>query len=270
MDVPADDLAARSQHRCTWAAGMVHETTDGAKAWNVISPDLTRNDKSGQNELGRTQPDNIGVEFAGVVFAIAESPKEKGEIWAGTNDGSCSSHGTTALDQRHGEHPGRARSWERSPHQPSRWTAGSAHHGRWPSGERPRSVGIQDDGFRPDVEQDREGRSQTSLSVRTRSSAKIRQRGLSTWARKTDCTSRSMMVRTGSRCRRSPHAPVYRPRCRAISRSGDRDVRARLLDPGRSRAALPGWRQSNQRKTSRCSSPAISIAFAPSPIRSPK
>ena len=29
----------------------------------------------------------FGVEYAGVVFAIAESPKEAGTIWAGTNDG---------------------------------------------------------------------------------------------------------------------------------------------------------------------------------------
>jgi hypothetical protein len=31
--------------------------------------------------------DNIGVEFAGTVFGIAESPIERGLIWAGTNDG---------------------------------------------------------------------------------------------------------------------------------------------------------------------------------------
>jgi hypothetical protein len=32
-------------------------------------------------------PDDIGVEYAGTVFAIAESPKEADTIWAGTNDG---------------------------------------------------------------------------------------------------------------------------------------------------------------------------------------
>jgi hypothetical protein len=31
--------------------------------------------------------DNIGVEYAGVVFGLAESPIEPGLIWAGTNDG---------------------------------------------------------------------------------------------------------------------------------------------------------------------------------------
>jgi len=65
----------------------VHVTTDGGMSWSVISPDLTRNDKSKQGISGGLTPDNIGVEYADVVFAIAESPIAKGEIWAGTNDG---------------------------------------------------------------------------------------------------------------------------------------------------------------------------------------
>jgi len=65
----------------------VHVTTDGGNSWQVISPDLTRNDKSRQRISGGLTPDNIGVEYAGTVFAIAESPKEAGVIWAGTNDG---------------------------------------------------------------------------------------------------------------------------------------------------------------------------------------
>ena len=36
---------------------------------------------------GGLTADNIGVEYAGVVFGIAESPLEKGLIWVGTNDG---------------------------------------------------------------------------------------------------------------------------------------------------------------------------------------
>lgn len=65
----------------------VHRTTDGGQSWQVISPDLTSNDKSRQQISGGLTPDNIGVEYAPVVFAIAESPREKGVIWAGTNDG---------------------------------------------------------------------------------------------------------------------------------------------------------------------------------------
>ena len=65
----------------------VHVTTDGGNSWQIISPDLTRNDKARQQLSGGLTPDNIGVEYAGVVFAVAESPKEAGVIWAGTNDG---------------------------------------------------------------------------------------------------------------------------------------------------------------------------------------
>jgi photosystem II stability/assembly factor-like uncharacterized protein len=66
---------------------FVHQTTDGGNSWQVISPDLTLNDKSRMGFSGGLTGDNIGVEYAGVVFAIAESPKEAGTIWAGTNDG---------------------------------------------------------------------------------------------------------------------------------------------------------------------------------------
>jgi photosystem II stability/assembly factor-like uncharacterized protein len=66
---------------------FVHRTTNGGESWDVISPDLTLNDKERQQISGGLTPDNIGVEYAGVVFAIAESPLERGLIWAGTNDG---------------------------------------------------------------------------------------------------------------------------------------------------------------------------------------
>jgi photosystem II stability/assembly factor-like uncharacterized protein len=65
----------------------VHVTTDKGQSWRELSPDLTRNDKSRMGISGGLTPDNIGVEYAGVVFAIAESKLERGVIWAGTNDG---------------------------------------------------------------------------------------------------------------------------------------------------------------------------------------
>jgi len=65
----------------------VHRTTNGGQSWEVISPDLTRNDRSRMGLSGGLTGDNIGVEYAGVVFGIAESPVEAGVIWAGTNDG---------------------------------------------------------------------------------------------------------------------------------------------------------------------------------------
>ncbi len=66
---------------------FVHQTTDNGQSWQVISPDLTLNDKSRQQISGGLTPDNVGVEYAGVLFAIAESPLQKGLIWAGSNDG---------------------------------------------------------------------------------------------------------------------------------------------------------------------------------------
>ena len=65
----------------------LHRSQDGGQSWQVISPDLTQNDRSKMGPSGGLTGDNIGVEYAGVVYGIAESPKDKGVIWVGTNDG---------------------------------------------------------------------------------------------------------------------------------------------------------------------------------------
>jgi photosystem II stability/assembly factor-like uncharacterized protein len=65
----------------------IHRTTNGGQSWEVISPDLTLNDRTKMGSSGGLTPDNIGVEYAGVVYGIAESPRVKGLIWAGSNDG---------------------------------------------------------------------------------------------------------------------------------------------------------------------------------------
>ncbi len=75
-------------HNTVYAGSQfVHRTTDGGKSWQVISPDLTLNDRSRQQISGGLTPDNIGVEYGDVVFAIAESPLKAGLLWVGTNDG---------------------------------------------------------------------------------------------------------------------------------------------------------------------------------------
>ncbi len=69
-------------------AQVIFRTTNGGQSWEVISPDLTRNDKSKQKwSGGPITGDNTGVETYDTVFAIAESPKQKGVIWAGSDDG---------------------------------------------------------------------------------------------------------------------------------------------------------------------------------------
>lgn len=65
----------------------VHATSDGGETWRTVSPDLTLNDKSMMGDSGGLTLDNLSVEYAGVVFSLAESSLERGLIWAGTNDG---------------------------------------------------------------------------------------------------------------------------------------------------------------------------------------
>jgi photosystem II stability/assembly factor-like uncharacterized protein len=80
-------ISPHDHNRIYVGSQYVHQTTDGGTTWQVISPDLTLNDKSRQQISGGLTPDNIGVEYAGVVFAIAESRLKPGLLWAGTNDG---------------------------------------------------------------------------------------------------------------------------------------------------------------------------------------
>ena len=66
----------------------VFKTTNGGASWEVISPDLTRNDKSKQGPTGGPiTKDNSSIEYYDTIFTIAESPVKKGVIWVGSDDG---------------------------------------------------------------------------------------------------------------------------------------------------------------------------------------
>ncbi|MGA9564333.1 MAG: glycoside hydrolase, partial [Candidatus Korobacteraceae bacterium] len=70
------------------AAQFVMKTADQGHSWSAISPDLTRNDKSKQKPSGGDITlDITSVEYYDTVFALAESPLQKGMLWAGTDDG---------------------------------------------------------------------------------------------------------------------------------------------------------------------------------------
>ena len=97
---PASELA----HRFNWTAPLalsphdpdtlytasevVWKTTDHGNSWQIISPDLTRNDKTKQIASGGPLTKDItSVEYYDTIFALAESPKAKGLLWAGSDDG---------------------------------------------------------------------------------------------------------------------------------------------------------------------------------------
>ena len=68
---------------------FVHRSKDGGQTWDVISPDLTRNDKTKQNFSGGDgiTRDSTGVEVYCTVFVFEESPATAGLLWAGSDDG---------------------------------------------------------------------------------------------------------------------------------------------------------------------------------------
>jgi photosystem II stability/assembly factor-like uncharacterized protein len=70
------------------AANVVFRSRDEGKTWEKVSPDLTRDDKSKQKWAGGPiTGDNTGVEVYCTVYALAESPAQKGLLWAGSDDG---------------------------------------------------------------------------------------------------------------------------------------------------------------------------------------
>ena len=53
----------------------VHRSTDGGRSWQVVSPDLTRDDETKQGSAGGPiSKDNTGIEVYGTIFAFEESP----------------------------------------------------------------------------------------------------------------------------------------------------------------------------------------------------
>jgi photosystem II stability/assembly factor-like uncharacterized protein len=69
-------------------AQVLLKTTDMGKNWQEVSPDLTRNDKSKQGKPGVPYTNEaVGAENYGTLSYVVESPREKGVIWTGSDDG---------------------------------------------------------------------------------------------------------------------------------------------------------------------------------------
>ncbi|HKR01474.1 MAG TPA: hypothetical protein VJT09_12425, partial [Pyrinomonadaceae bacterium] len=72
-----------------YAGGNVlFRSTNHGQSWEVISPDLTRNDKSKQGPSGGPiTKDNTSIEYYCTIFTVIESPVKAGVIWTGSDDG---------------------------------------------------------------------------------------------------------------------------------------------------------------------------------------
>ena len=72
-----------------YAAGNVlFRSMNEGQSWEVVSPDLTRNDKSKQaSSGGPITKDNTSIEYYDTIFTVMESPVQKGVIWTGSDDG---------------------------------------------------------------------------------------------------------------------------------------------------------------------------------------
>lgn len=72
-----------------YAAGNhLFVTENEGQTWEMISPDLTTNDKERQaSSGGPITKDNTSVEYYCTIFTAAESPYEKDLLWTGSDDG---------------------------------------------------------------------------------------------------------------------------------------------------------------------------------------
>ncbi|MEM1321239.1 MAG: glycosyl hydrolase [Bacteroidota bacterium] len=70
------------------ASNHLHVSYDEGQSWEIISPDLTRNDPSKLGSSGGPiTKDNTSVEYYCTIFAAIESPRVKDLLWVGSDDG---------------------------------------------------------------------------------------------------------------------------------------------------------------------------------------
>jgi photosystem II stability/assembly factor-like uncharacterized protein len=72
-----------------FGGNVLFKTTTFGQSWEVISPDLTTNDKNKQKSSGGAiVVDNTAAEFHCTIITIAPSPVDPNVIWVGTDDGN--------------------------------------------------------------------------------------------------------------------------------------------------------------------------------------
>jgi len=81
-------FSAADPHMLYLGSNVLFATRDGGNSWQIISPDLTREDPGSPATLGPfVEADPAKGKHRGVIYSIAPSPKDANLIWAGTDDG---------------------------------------------------------------------------------------------------------------------------------------------------------------------------------------
>jgi photosystem II stability/assembly factor-like uncharacterized protein len=81
-------VSPHDPHVVYHAGNRLFRSTNGGLKWEVISPDLTRNDKSKQIDGGMPfTNEGAGGEVYNTIYYVMESPLTKGEIWTASDDG---------------------------------------------------------------------------------------------------------------------------------------------------------------------------------------
>src|SRR5882672_10762107 len=82
-------LSPHDKNTLYFGGNVVFKSTDFGKTWEQISPDLTTNDPEKQKDAGGPVAfENSTAEYHTTIISLAESPVQKGQIWAGTDDGN--------------------------------------------------------------------------------------------------------------------------------------------------------------------------------------
>lgn len=73
-----------------YGSQFLHKSLNCGESWTIISPDLTTNDttKQQQHKSGGLTIDDTNAEAHTTILAIAPSPLDEGVIWVGTDDGN--------------------------------------------------------------------------------------------------------------------------------------------------------------------------------------
>ncbi|MEE4116214.1 MAG: hypothetical protein V2I37_08595 [Marinilabiliaceae bacterium] len=108
------------------ASQYLHRTRDEGVTWETISPDLTAFEPDKQVISGSPITRDItGEEFYSTIYAVAESPRQKGVIWTGANDGPVYVTKDSGENWKNVTPPvllpgGRVQTIEASPHKPAK------------------------------------------------------------------------------------------------------------------------------------------------------